>query len=175
MLRVILNKSRKQQRTRLQLTAAYLPSHKLYKSDERRHCWWGKDILISNVLILTYQYCPSSKGWSLNALQRSSQCILQPQSTRQSIIVGYLLPKQALCNYLTHILGEKWVHTFSKHISLKVNVRARLEFELTYYHFAAQHVSHKAHCDFPAEMRGVTVIVFLNRRVDPNSNSGRSS
>ena len=39
-------------------------------------------------------------------------------------------------------VGDKLVHTFPKGISLKVNVIARLEFELTYYDAAVQHISH---------------------------------
>ena len=36
----------------------------------------------------------------------------------------------------------RWVHTFSKGISPKVNVIARLEFELAYFETAIQHLSH---------------------------------
>ena len=39
---------------------------------------------------------------------------------------------------LTHSWEEKGVHTFPKGISLKVNVIARLEFELAYYDSAVQ-------------------------------------
>ena len=34
------------------------------------------------------------------------------------------------------------MHIFPKGISRKVNVKARLEFELAYYDFAVEHVSH---------------------------------
>ena len=36
------------------------------------------------------------------------------------------------------------VYTFPKGISPKVNVKARLKFELAYYHIAVQHVSQNA-------------------------------
>ena len=38
----------------------------------------------------------------------------------------------------------KVVHTFFKSISPKVNITARLEFELTYYDVTIQHVSNYA-------------------------------
>ena len=38
-------------------------------------------------------------------------------------------------------LGDKRIHTFTKVISLKVNVMAELDFKLVYYNVAIQHVS----------------------------------
>ncbi len=40
--------------------------------------------------------------------------------------------------YLTHSWVDKWVHTFPKGICSKVNVIARLEYELAYYDTAVQ-------------------------------------
>ena len=42
------------------------------------------------------------------------------------------------------MIAYKGVHTFPKGISPKVNVLAQLEFELTYYDVAVQHISHYA-------------------------------
>ena len=41
-------------------------------------------------------------------------------------------------------MGIRRVHTFSKGISPKVSVIARLGFELAYYDIAVQHVNHYA-------------------------------
>ena len=41
-------------------------------------------------------------------------------------------------------LGDKWVHTFPKHLNPKVKTIAWLEFELAYYDNAIQRVSHYA-------------------------------
>ena len=38
--------------------------------------------------------------------------------------------------------GDKGLHTFPKSISLKLNVVARLEFELAYFEAVVQHCSH---------------------------------
>ena len=44
-----------------------------------------------------------------------------------------ILLEEQLWYYLTHCLEDKGVHTFPKGICPKVNVIARLEFELAYY------------------------------------------
>ena len=44
--------------------------------------------------------------------------------------------------YLTHIWEDKGVHTFPKGICPKVNVIARLEYELAYYDSAVHHFNH---------------------------------
>ena len=44
--------------------------------------------------------------------------------------------------YLTHCWEDKWVHTFRKGICLRVNVIARLEFELVYYDFTLHFFNH---------------------------------
>ena len=41
--------------------------------------------------------------------------------------------EEQLWYYLTHSWEDKWVHTFPKGICPKVNVIARLEYELAYY------------------------------------------
>ena len=58
-----------------------------------------------------------------------------------STFVGYLMPKQFSSNnssgaILTHSWEEKGVHIFPKGIWPKVNVIARLEYELAYYNSA---------------------------------------
>ena len=51
-----------------------------------------------------------------------------------STFAGYLMPKPEQWRYnLTHSWEDKGVHNFPKGICVKVNVIARLEFELTYY------------------------------------------
>ena len=47
-----------------------------------------------------------------------------------------LIPKNSNDTILTHSWGDKWVHTFPKGISLKMNLIARLEFEFAYYDVA---------------------------------------
>ena len=44
--------------------------------------------------------------------------------------------------YLTHSWEDKGVHTFPKGICPKVNVIARLEYELAYYDSAVHHFNH---------------------------------
>ena len=44
--------------------------------------------------------------------------------------------------YLTHTWEDKWVHTFPKGIFPKVNVIARLEYELAYYDSAVHRFNH---------------------------------
>ena len=44
--------------------------------------------------------------------------------------------------YLTNSLRDKVVHTFSKGINPKVNVIARLNFELVYFVDVVRHFSH---------------------------------
>ena len=61
--------------------------------------------------------------------------------------MGYLIPKPFLSkNSNDTILSisekDKGFHAFTKSISLKVNVIAWLEFELTYYDIAVKHVNH---------------------------------
>ena len=49
--------------------------------------------------------------------------------------VGYLMPKPFSLKwyYLIHSSEDMWVHTFPEGICPKVNVIARLEYELAYY------------------------------------------
>ena len=61
--------------------------------------------------------------------------------------MGYLIPKLYLWkNNIVNIYpipsGYKEVLTFSKNISLKVNIIAQLEFDLPDYDLAVQHVSY---------------------------------
>ena len=44
--------------------------------------------------------------------------------------------------YLTHNWRDQGVHTFLLGISLKVNIIARLQFEVAYFDDAVKHVSH---------------------------------
>ena len=41
-----------------------------------------------------------------------------------------------------HLMGNRGVHAFCKDISLKVNVTARLEYELAYFHMASMDQIH---------------------------------
>ena len=50
--------------------------------------------------------------------------------------------EEQLWYYLTHTWEDKGVHTFPKGICPKVNVIARLEFELAYYDFAIHRFNH---------------------------------
>ena len=60
-----------------------------------------------------------------------------------STFVGYLMPKLfSLKNYLTHYWEDKGVHTFPKGICPKVNVIARLEYELAYYDSVVHRFNH---------------------------------
>ena len=56
---------------------------------------------------------------------------LVPLFNSISTFVGYLMPKP-FSKYLTHSWEDKGVHTFPKGIYPKVNVIARLEYELAY-------------------------------------------
>ena len=63
------------------------------------------------------------------------------------ILVGYLMAKLILLEeqrwyYLTHGWEDKGVHTISKGMCPKVNVIARLEFELAYYDSAVHYFNH---------------------------------
>ena len=66
------------------------------------------------------------------------------------IILCYLLNSKAIhvkeqqLYYLTHNSRDKGVHTFPKAISLKMNIKVKLEFELTYLKITVQHFSHYA-------------------------------
>ena len=53
-----------------------------------------------------------------------------------------ILLEEQLWYYLTYCWEDKEVHTFPKGICPNVNVIARLEFELTYYDSAVQHINH---------------------------------
>ena len=53
-----------------------------------------------------------------------------------------ILLEEQLWYYLTHSWEDKGVHTFPKGICPKVNVIARLEFELAYYDFAVHRFNH---------------------------------
>ena len=58
-------------------------------------------------------------------------------------ILGYLMPKPfSSKTYLTHSWEDKGVHTFPKGICPKVNVIARLEYELAYYDSAVHRFNH---------------------------------
>ena len=46
--------------------------------------------------------------------------------------------------FLTHNWVDKGFHTLFKFISLKVNVDAQMEFELSYYYFTVHHFQHNA-------------------------------
>ena len=66
-----------------------------------------------------------------------------------STFLGYLMPKLFLyknssSTILTHSWRDKRVHAFPKVICPKVNVKAELEFKLTYYSIAVKQVSHYA-------------------------------
>ena len=51
-------------------------------------------------------------------------------------------PSRKTVVLLFNPLKEKWIHTFPKSICPKVNVNARLEFELDYYDSAAYRFNH---------------------------------
>ena len=53
-----------------------------------------------------------------------------------------ILQEEQLWYYLTHSWEVKGVHTFPKGICPKVNVIARLEYELAYYDSAVQRFNH---------------------------------
>ena len=79
-----------------------------------------------------------------------------------STFVGYLIPKAILLEeqywyYLTHSWEDKGVHTFSKGIWPKVNVIARLEYELAYYNSAVHRFNHYTTRTLPR-----TVVVLFN-------------
>ena len=60
-----------------------------------------------------------------------------------STLAGYLMPKpEEQWYYLTHSWEDKGVHTFPKDICPKVNVIARLEYELAYYDSAVHRFNH---------------------------------
>ena len=54
------------------------------------------------------------------------------------------MPEEQLRYYLAYSWWDKRIHAFPKGICQKVNVIALLEFELTYYNVAAQHVNNYA-------------------------------
>ena len=54
--------------------------------------------------------------------------------------------------YLTHSRKDKKVYAFPESISLKVNLIARLEFELAYYDVVVQHVNHNTTETLPLGM-----------------------
>ena len=57
--------------------------------------------------------------------------------------LGYLMPKPfSYKNYLTHCWEDKGIYTFPNGICPKVNVIARLEYELAYYDFAVHRFNH---------------------------------
>ena len=53
-----------------------------------------------------------------------------------------ILLEEQLWYYLTHSWEDKGVHTFPKGICPKVNVIARLEYELAYYDSAVHRFNH---------------------------------
>ena len=71
-----------------------------------------------------------------------------------STFLGNLMPKSILLEEqlgydLTHNWDDKEVYNFPKGICQKVNVFARLEFELVYYDSVTQHFNHYAKKTFP--------------------------
>ena len=62
------------------------------------------------------------------------------------------------------LLGYKGLHTFPKSIRLKVNIMASLEFELAYYDFAVEHLSHYTMGSIPP--RGFEKYNLMNLFVD---------
>ena len=61
------------------------------------------------------------------------------------LFFGYLMPillEEQLWDYLTHSWEDKGVHTFPKGICPKVNVIARLKYELAYYDSAVHRFNH---------------------------------
>ena len=96
-----------------------------------------------------------------------------------STFAVYLMLKQSLLKnssdtiYPPPAMGaDKMVHTFSKGICPKVNVIVRLEFELTDYVIAVQHVSHntpRTECSSIAWETGVQFQVELYQRLKNGS------
>ena len=70
-----------------------------------------------------------------------------------------LLEEQQWC-YLTHSWEDKGVHTFPKGICLKVNVIARLEYELTYYESAVHHFNHYTPTRTPPDFKFRLILSF---------------
>ena len=60
--------------------------------------------------------------------------------------------EEQLCYFTTRSRGDKEVVTFPKITSLKVNLMARLKFELAYYDIEVQHASHN-HMRAPSLIR----------------------
>ena len=50
--------------------------------------------------------------------------------------------EEQLWYFLTYSLGDKEIHTFSKGISLNVDIILRLELELAYFEAVVQHFCH---------------------------------
>ena len=67
-----------------------------------------------------------------------------------------ILQEEQYWNNLTHSWEDKGVHTFSKGICPKVNVIARLEFELVYFDFAVHRFNHST-TTTPPEIRFITL------------------
>ena len=59
--------------------------------------------------------------------------------------------------YLTHSWVDESIHTFSKDITLKVNIIAQQEFELLHYYITVYHMIHYATWTPPAYIFCVTV------------------
>ena len=59
--------------------------------------------------------------------------------------------------------GDKEIHNFPKGISPKLNIMARLEFELAYYEVAVQHDRLKAKENLPFIFADISNIEFDNK------------
>ena len=72
--------------------------------------------------------------------------------------------RRSVVVFLSHSWGHKRVHIFPKGINPKVNVIAWLEFELAYYDFAVEHVSHYATGSYQSLFISQTnrIIIILN-------------
>ena len=76
-----------------------------------------------------------------------------------STFVGYLKPlllEELWCYYLTHSWKDKGVHTFPKGIYPKMNIIARLEYELAYYDSAVQRFNHYTTRTLPNKLFAVS-------------------
>ena len=63
-----------------------------------------------------------------------------------STIVGYLMLMSSLLKwqqwyYVTYSRGVRGLHTLTKDIKMKVNIKAGLEFELAYFEDVVEHFS----------------------------------
>ena len=119
--------------------------------------------ILRKVLEVTCCHSGSSERPSTKADVKSSQLIeekiglvslLNSISTLLRLFnaKAILLEEQKWC-YLTHSWEDKGVHTFPKWICPKVNVIARLEYELAYYDSAVHRFNHYTTRTPPRENR----------------------